>query len=244
MRYCLAVGLMLSMAAGAFAQRHMGGRVSRPVRAVITDGVPFRTYGSPSGFGSVAFPGMGTPPPFTSTFGTTFVERLGNVVSGVPFTGVRGRHRRGFFHGGYFGGGPLAWPIVMGGLPYDYSYDQPQPPVVVAPAQPASPPVTINQNFAPPAGAGPEAASPGSNVQIYRAPAAQPSAPPDDQVLFFIALKDSSVYTASAYWVEDGTLHYVTPQGRHNQVSLDLVDRGVSARLNGGRNIDFRLPPS
>jgi hypothetical protein len=59
--------------------------------------------------------------------------------------------------------------------------------------------------------------------------------------MWFIALKDGWVYTASEYWVENGTLHYLTKGGKHNQVSLELVDRQTSAKLNKDR--DFRLPP-
>jgi hypothetical protein len=43
--------------------------------------------------------------------------------------------------------------------------------------------------------------------------------------------------------VEGETLHYVTNQNTHNQVSLDLVDRELSDRLNRERQVDFRLPP-
>jgi hypothetical protein len=35
----------------------------------------------------------------------------------------------------------------------------------------------------------------------------------------------------------------VTNQNTHNQVSLDLVDRELSDRLNRERQVDFRLPP-
>jgi hypothetical protein len=55
-------------------------------------------------------------------------------------------------------------------------------------------------------------------------------------------LKDSSVYSAVAYWVEGETLHYITTQGKHNQVSLSLVDRNLSEMLNRGRKVEFRLP--
>jgi len=117
----------------------------------------------------------------------------------------------------------------------------------------AVPPVTINQYFVP------EMARPTSREY---APGAQETVPagqsglrnddadatPDraseDQVLFFIALKDSTIYTAVvAYYVEDGTLHYINYGGKHNQVSLDLVDRDLTAKLNRARQVEFRLPP-
>jgi hypothetical protein len=62
-------------------------------------------------------------------------------------------------------------------------------------------------------------------------------------VEFFIALKDGWVTGAVAYWIREETLHYITFQGSHNMVSLDLVDRQRSARLNEGGRVPFILPP-
>jgi hypothetical protein len=62
-------------------------------------------------------------------------------------------------------------------------------------------------------------------------------------VQFFIALKDGWVTTAAAYWISERTLHYITPQGSHNMVSLELIDRPRSARLNEGGRTPFLLPP-
>ena len=64
----------------------------------------------------------------------------------------------------------------------------------------------------------------------------------EGKALFWIALKDHRVYTAVAYWVQGQTLHYVTAEGSHNQVSLPLVDRQMSARLNDGP-VSFVLAP-
>jgi hypothetical protein len=47
-----------------------------------------------------------------------------------------------------------------------------------------------------------------------------------------------------AYWIEDKTLHYVTPQNTHNQVSLDLVDLDFTKKLNLNRDVPFTLPPA
>jgi hypothetical protein len=62
-------------------------------------------------------------------------------------------------------------------------------------------------------------------------------------VEFFIALKDGWVTGAVAYWIREETLHYITLQGSHNMVSLELVDRQRSARLNEGGRVPFILPP-
>jgi len=68
-----------------------------------------------------------------------------------------------------------------------------------------------------------------------------PPDPPEPPHIL-IALSNGWVYAAMAYWVEGGTLHYVTPRGVHNQVSLELVDRKLSAKLNRPSHIEFVLP--
>jgi len=54
----------------------------------------------------------------------------------------------------------------------------------------------------------------------------------DSRMLVWIALKDHFIDTAVAYWVEGTNLHYIKPDGSHNQISIGLVDRQISARLN------------
>jgi hypothetical protein len=73
-------------------------------------------------------------------------------------------------------------------------------------------------------------------------PAPRP-APEDDRVLYFIPLKDGWVYTAVAYWISTGTVHYITLKEIHNQVSLQLVDREAFAKLNARHPIEFALTP-
>jgi hypothetical protein len=57
-------------------------------------------------------------------------------------------------------------------------------------------------------------------------------------------MKDGWVYIARAFWVDNDTLHYITLQGGHDQVSLALVNRDVSIRLNAKRADEFQLPQS
>jgi hypothetical protein len=64
----------------------------------------------------------------------------------------------------------------------------------------------------------------------------------EDPVHFFIALKNSTVLVGVAYWVVDRTLHYLTLEGSHNQVSLDLIDRAISAKMNERGRVPFILP--
>ena len=111
------------------------------------------------------------------------------------------------------------------------------------------PQVVINQNFAPDV-ARPVVREyvPDANGGIRIDGPQSQVTPPETTVAeesptFLIAFKDHTIYAAIAYWVEGDTLHYVTNQSTHNQVSLDLVDRELSDRLNRERQVDFRLPP-
>ena len=45
-------------------------------------------------------------------------------------------------------------------------------------------------------------------------------------------------------WVEGDTLHYFTDGSTHNQVSLSLVDRELTRRLNEESGLQVKLPPA
>ena len=66
-------------------------------------------------------------------------------------------------------------------------------------------------------------------------PTAEPSS------YYLIAFKDNSIYSALAYWIEGETLHYVTAGNNHNQVSLSLVDRPLTERLNRERRVGVQF---
>lgn len=230
---------------------HPGISVGINTGPVLHTGIPFRTYGSSTGFGNILFPGTGNMPPMGG-----FADRFGSTISGSPGYGGIPWNRRG--RGSVGAVWPLAYPVVVGDA-YGYEQAPPNVTIVMPPVQPqaSAPPVTIQQYF----GEGakpvvreygpngeeltPDASDETGSVRTYRAPAKKTAAPSpdDDRVMFMVALKDSSVYTAVAYWVEGETLHYITTQGDHNQVSLDLVDRATSDKLNRGRKVPFRLPP-
>ena len=63
-----------------------------------------------------------------------------------------------------------------------------------------------------------------------------------DQTYYLLAFKDHSVYSAVGYWIDGDTLHYITSGNVHNQVSLSLVDRDLTAQLNKGRGMQVTLP--
>jgi len=72
-------------------------------------------------------------------------------------------------------------------------------------------------------------------------PAAGPPAAPEPET-YLIAFKDRTIYSAVAFWVDGDTLHYFTSGNMHNQVSLSLVDKELTQRLNKELGIDLRLP--
>ena len=59
---------------------------------------------------------------------------------------------------------------------------------------------------------------------------------------YLIAFKDHSIYSAVAYWVDGDTLHYFTSGNTHNQVSVSLVDRDLTERLNKESGLEVKLP--
>ena len=60
--------------------------------------------------------------------------------------------------------------------------------------------------------------------------------------IYLIALKDKTIDAAISYWPEGFVLNYITLQGAHVIVRLDLVDRGFSWELNRQRGLEFRVP--
>ncbi|MEP7354237.1 MAG: hypothetical protein ABI824_13495 [Acidobacteriota bacterium] len=111
----------------------------------------------------------------------------------------------------------------------------------------ASPVVIINQYFRPDAAVDTQRDAPRDYQpqdtpapSIAQAPVqtySQPEGP-----VFLIAMKDHTIYSANAYWIEDGVLNYVTLHGDENSASMELVDRELSRRLNRDRKVSFGLP--
>jgi hypothetical protein len=187
-------------------------------------------------YGNVVYPGGGGPrlnvplsnqgpAPLLPTFG---VANLG------PSVGQRRSSRRSSAiyavpvyvggYGGYYGGS------------YGSNYDNPYPGDATAGAPgPQQPNVIVvypqgppdrSQAFAPP-------------QQPYEEPAAADAV---EAPHYLIAFKDHTIYSAIAYWVDGDTLHYFTSGNTHNQVSLSLVDRDLTERLNRESGSDLRLP--
>ena len=225
MRFLISIGLLLASSSGAYPQ-HRGGFSPVGPTAVrtgppISARPPVRSWG-------------GRPPTGVGPSGAwwrcgRFNRSGGGIIPYVVPYPV-------YFNGGYYPGYPSGgfYPDVPD--PYE---QQLRPVMAGTPPQQPAPPVIINQYVTEP---GPAPPAENSTVRVHQAPTSLRPEPAEPQrPMFFIALKDGWVYTASNYWVERGTLHYITTQGKHSQVSLDLVDRQTSARLNSGR--EFHLPP-
>jgi len=221
MKTLAACGLVLLVASGAFGQRHGVGT----------------TFGTNAGYGNVVFPG-GKPAqgaPFTLT-GPSFARSLGNVVAGTPaFNGTVRRHP----NSGAAVYVPYAYPVYMGGY-YGGGYGygdapppQPQPNItVIYPPAPQPAPVYM----AP-------AEPPRAQIQEYApAPTNGTEGGAAEPTYYLLAFKDHSIYSAVGYWADGDTLHYITTGNVHNQVSLSLIDRGLTEQLNKGRGVQVKLP--
>ena len=227
-----------------------------------------RSGGVSVGFGNVVFPGGATAPGVQRNFPNVVFPSAPGVKVGTPFSitdptfGARLGANIGGHNGGHQGGGwrrgttvlPYAYPVYVGGY-YDPAYQdayppqavqqpvqQPQQPniIVVYPQQAA--PVIVNQPGSDQGtGAGPE------TVSVYQAPVPSANNPPgqstnDQPSGYLIALKNHTIYSAVAYWVDGDTLHYFTSANTHNQASLALVDRDLTEQLNRELGNEIHLP--
>ncbi len=192
-----------------------------------------------NGFGSVVFPGGtgASMPGVTRTFGNVVFPGGGGPQVTIPPSNAQRV-------GGYGGRGyrpsnvppAYVYPIFISGM-YDWFDATPQQPapqpqsitIVYPPQQPAPAPV----DYGPPqdAQAQPEPARP------------EPPAQQDEPETYLLAFKDHSIYSVVAYWVDGDTLHYFTPGNKHNQISLSLVDRTLTKRLNDDTGSEVILPP-
>jgi hypothetical protein len=226
--------LSLLLAVGLFAQNRGAFVNPQPFvtggfgNVVFPGGTPATVPGTQRFFGNVAFPGGGGPHlvvPGSPAFGRS--TRRSNVVA-VPY----------------------AYPVYVGGYGYGYSNDsnataapapaQQQPNVTVVYPPDTARPIIINF------GSGDGQYAPASQQpSVYQPADRQPSdstAADVEPARYLIAFKDHTIYSAIAYWVDGDTLHYFTSGNTHNQVSLSLIDRDLTSRLNRESGVDVKLP--
>lgn len=129
------------------------------------------------------------------------------------------------YWGGWYGYG-YPGSYVYGYSPYGY-YSSGYAPAVIYEDAPA-PRVVLQQD-----------------TSYYQDVEQAPPTPPVrtyQPTIYKIAFKDHKMVEAIAYWVQDGTLHYVTRDHEMREVALTDVDRSFSEQLNRDRRVDFRLP--
>jgi hypothetical protein len=243
MRRLVPLFLALSLTGAAFGQGHPGGSWSL------------------GGFGNVVYPGMGHAPGATPPVG-----QFGSWPAGYSRSfanpGRASHPNHGatvivpypVYYGGYYGYDPSVAGYANGAPGYTpgYTDDGSQA------AGPGLPSVVINQNFVPPQ-ANPQVREYNgdqqpqqdqSGLKLYQAPPSHPyadaagqrAAAGDQPTIYLIALRDHTIVQALGYWMEGSTVHYVSAEHTLNQLSIDLVDRDLSQRLNDERGLDFRLP--
>ena len=172
------------------------------------------------------------------------------------FIGFRGIHgfgavRSSAFFGLGFGFGGFGWPGFYGGywpgyysdyLPADYGYGYG--------GGYASPAVTVV--YPPPQSSGPvyvERANPVTREydqygQETRGGAADSSGSvaARSSPIYLIAFQDHVIRAAAAYWVDHGTLHYVTLEHEEKQAPIENIDRALTLQLNRERRIPIQIP--
>jgi len=230
MRTLVGFSLSLLLATGLFAQHRGGFRNPRP----FAQGT----------FSNAVFPGGQQLVLSGAVTDPTFATRLGVTVGGQNF------RRQSFAPGAASGGTVItygypfayAYPVYVGGyVDNDYPAEpapQQQPSsTVIYPSQPAP---AIGEDFG-----SDEAQDP--TTPTAAAADSQPVEEPastHEPSHYLIAFKDHTVYSAVAYWVDGDTLHYFTSGNTHNQVSLSLIDRDLTERLNQESGLDVKLPPA
>jgi hypothetical protein len=212
------VGSATAAQANTGVQRNIGTAVS-PAGVTAQVGVPN------------AVTGLGTAARFGAGRQGVRPVRTGSFLYTYPV----------YVGGGYYDNSYAASAYANQGAPAATGQDQPNV-IVVYPQQP--PPVIINQY-----GAGD--APYGARVQPQNIYPMQPMQPapaqaeesPAEAPHYLIAFKDHSIYSAVAYWVDGDTLHYFTTGSTHNQASVSLIDRELTARLNRDSGVEVKLPP-
>jgi hypothetical protein len=165
--------------------------------------------------------------------GTGFLRSSGTArsrgfVRAFPTTNRFGRSFRRFgpsYGYGYWGGGYGLGPWPDYGYLGDYGQEsEPNPNAVAMPAPMGWAPMPRPEPPARPV------------VHDYNYPEGDASA------VFSIIAKDGSTRSASAVWVEDGVVHYITPEGVGGRLPLGNIDRQATSRANGEKHLRLWLP--
>jgi hypothetical protein len=71
----------------------------------------------------------------------------------------------------------------------------------------------------------------------------EPAGVPGERPTFTIMLKDGSMRSATASWIQDGKLHYLDLQSRQMLLSPEIIDRDATERANAQKSLRLDLPP-
>ena len=198
-------------------------------------------YRSLGGYGNVLFPGTGHAPvtPPGGVTGPYFNYPATHGVVAIP----RARHKFPNIETVV-----VPYPMYTESPPEDLSTvdnsnDVSQP---IGTSDPAPAP-TVREYFGPRPS---DTQAPGSGHDQARAGIipqtgdfSVPIANHDQPTVYLIAFKDHRVVQALGFWMESGTLHYISANYSVNQVTLDLIDREASRRLNAEKGIEFTPLP-
>lgn len=228
-----------------------GGRGSGPPPVRGISPAPQRPFPG-AGFGSVVNP-SGVPQQFgvvnpIYSPNLSFGQRLSATVSGSDWSA-------GAYHKQPWRGGIVPYPVFIGG--YTSTYQAPVPNVTVINAPAPSPTVIINQGYTPDQMT-PRVTEVGpgtpETMTTYQAPVARneegrplseatraPANAEGKPTVYLVAMKSGEVYAALAFWVEEGTFHYITMKHAHNRASLELIDLDLSRQLNEERGLEFKV---
>ena len=235
-------GLLIAAAfgSGGYAQSARGFNPQPYVtggfpNVVFPGGTAATTGGVTRSFGNVVYPGGGGPRLVVPHSFSDPTRPSAGYVGGSRVLGVapprRSRATAAVI--------PYAVPVYVGGG-YGvggYGYDTAPPPEEAA-APPQQPNVIVIY-------ANPPQPQPTVVERAPLPPPVQPSADADtafEAPHYLIAFKDHTIYSAVAYYVEGDTLHYFTTGNTHNQVSLSLIDKDLTERLNRETGANVKLP--
>jgi len=201
---------------------------------------------NPTGFGSVLYPGTGGPPPArvpNGGFGSVLYPGTGGPPgrNAVPRNVIAPPRVP---HAAHPATVIVPVPVYYGGFYADPNgYGQQPAPAYEDPNlyNGQAPPVVVINQAVPGYGQPPDY----SYAPQQQQQDVDQNAPRQDMpaTIYLIALTDHSILPTIAYWVEGGdTVAYITTEGDQNRISLALVDREFSKKLNDDRHVEFKLP--
>lgn len=235
-RFAICMLCIMTVVVPALAQRGGGGG-----RGGMGGGGGFS--GGRSGGGNM---GRGSAGPGRPSGGTGYISSRPAYRSSGPSHYNRGYQNQGGSRYSNYGWGwgwggysYLGYPSIGTGYYGQSTYISSEPAPYYEQYAPG-PQVVINQNFveerhqpvlrevAPP-----------PYIEPKETTVVKPSTQP---AYFLIAFRNGATWLARSYWVDGGTLRYITRDNVEHEAPLTTVDREASIQLNAERQVSFSLP--